>query len=45
MTGKDEDEDEEEQIRGKSKPENRLTELGIRKVRMGTFEDTGKCKG
>ncbi|PLW14686.1 hypothetical protein PCANC_09591 [Puccinia coronata f. sp. avenae] len=45
MTGKDEDEDEEEHIRGKSKPENRLTELGIRKVRMGTFEDTGKCKG
>ncbi|KNE90908.1 hypothetical protein PSTG_15662 [Puccinia striiformis f. sp. tritici PST-78] len=49
-SGKDsddsEDEDnEEEEGGGKGKLDNRSAEVGIRKVRMGTFEDSGKCKG
>ncbi|KAA1129894.1 hypothetical protein PGTUg99_004799 [Puccinia graminis f. sp. tritici] len=42
----DEEEDEEEEEgRGRAKPDTRSAQVGIRKVRMGTFEDTGKCKG
>jgi len=47
---KDEDDDEEEDedegpVASKIKPKTPLEEVGIRKVRMGTFEDSGKCKG
>ncbi|EHS62806.1 uncharacterized protein PGTG_22688 [Puccinia graminis f. sp. tritici CRL 75-36-700-3] len=54
MNGKDqeeeeedeeEEEEEEEEGRGRAKPDTRSAQVGIRKVRMGTFEDTGKCKG
>ncbi|POW10163.1 hypothetical protein PSHT_08863 [Puccinia striiformis] len=41
----DEDNEEEEEEGGKGKLDNRSAEVGIRKVRMGTFEDSGKCKG
>ncbi|WAQ92070.1 hypothetical protein PtA15_15A466 [Puccinia triticina] len=45
-TDEDELDDEEpEKAGGKRKLDSRSAEVGIRKVRMGTFEDSGKCKG
>jgi hypothetical protein len=41
----EEEEEEQEEGRGRAKPDTRSAQVGIRKVRMGTFEDTGKCKG
>ena len=40
-----EEEEEKRETVAKLGPGERKTAAGIRKVRMGTFEDTGKCKG
>lgn len=40
------DEDEESDVEMKDAGEKKdIPELGLRKVRLGTFEDTGVCKG
>ena len=42
LAGNDEDEEEDEDSKAKSRGKE---DKWIRKIRMGTFEDSGKCKG